>query len=126
MSMRKKTVTRLDSNYIQQYDAYIERQRKKKKRLIRRLVLFSIVVMIAFGSMAAYHVKQRTLHAEKKEQYEQAHEKLASLKKEEDNLGEEINLLKDEDYVLEIARTNYFFSKEGELIFKIPDEDPSY
>jgi cell division protein DivIC len=111
---------------MQQYDAYIERQKKKKKRLTRRLVLFSIVVLIAFGSMAAYHVNQRIVHAEKKEQYEQAQEKLASLKKEEDNLGDEIKLLKDEDYVLDIARTNYFFSKDGELIFKIPDEDPSY
>ncbi|MGY0694536.1 FtsB family cell division protein [Virgibacillus sp. FSP13] len=126
MPTKKKTVTRLDSNYMQQYDAYIERQKKKKKRLIRRLVLFSVVVLIAIGSMTAYHVKQRALHAEKKEQYEQMQDKLASLKKEEKNLNEEIDLLKDEDYVLEIARTNYFFSKEGELIFKLPNEDPSY
>ncbi len=111
---------------MQQYDAYIERQKKKKKRLIRRLVLFSVVVLIAIGSMTAYHVKQRVLHAEKNEQYEQMQDKLASLKKEEENLNEEIDLLKDEDYVLEIARTNYFFSKEGELIFKLPNEDPSY
>ncbi|GGB51198.1 septum formation initiator family protein [Virgibacillus dakarensis] len=126
MPTKKKTVTRLDSHYMQQYDAYIERQKKKKKRLIRRLALFSIVVIITIGSMAAYHVKQRTLHAEKKEQYTELQDKLTTLKKEEENLTEEINLLKDEDYVLEIARTNYFFSDEGETIFKIPDEDPSY
>ncbi|WP_188456136.1 FtsB family cell division protein [Virgibacillus oceani] len=126
MSTKKKTVTRLDSNYMQQYDAHIERQKKKKKRLIRRLVLFSIVAVLAIGSMATYHVKQRALHAEKKGQYEQLQDELASLKKQEENYREEINLLEDEEYVLEIARTNYFFSKEGELIFKIPDEDPSY
>ncbi|WP_099158887.1 FtsB family cell division protein [Virgibacillus ndiopensis] len=126
MSTKKKTVTRLDSNYMQQYDAHIERQKKKKKRLIRRLVLFSIVTVIVIGSMATYHVNQRALQAEKKDQYEQLQDKLATLKKQEENYREEINLLEDEEYVLEIARTNYFFSKEGELIFKIPDEDPSY
>ncbi|WP_156289999.1 FtsB family cell division protein [Oceanobacillus salinisoli] len=126
MSSRKKNVAKIDSSYMEQYDVYIERQKRKKKRLIRRLVLFSIVTMIIFGSMAGYHIKQRILHAEKLEQYEQLEKELAELKEEESNLNEEIELLNNEDYVLDIARTNYFFSKEGELIFTIPDEEPAY
>ncbi|MBP2078520.1 FtsB family cell division protein [Oceanobacillus polygoni] len=126
MSTKKKTVTRLDSNYMQQYDAYIERQKRKKQRLIRRLVLFSIVAAIVIGGLSSYHIKQRVLQAEKLEQYEQLQDELEALKVEEANLTEEIELLNDEEYVLDIARTNYFFSKKGELIFKIPNEDPSY
>lgn len=126
MSSEEKTITRLDSNYMQQYDAYIERQKRKKQRLIRRLVLFSIIIAFAIGSTAVYHFNQRELQAEKKEQYEQLQEELAILEQEEAYLTEEIELLQDEDYVLDIARTNYFFSKEGEQIFKIPNEDPSY
>ncbi|RKQ33036.1 FtsB family cell division protein [Oceanobacillus halophilus] len=126
MSSQKKTVTKIDSNYMEQYDVYIERQKRKKQRLIRRLVLFSLVTLVIIGSMAGYHVKQRVLHAEKQEQYEQLEKELAELKQEEENLKEEINLLNNEDYVLDIARTNYFLSKEGELIFTIPDEEPSY
>ncbi len=126
LSSRKKNVAKIDSSYMEQYDVYIERQKRKKKRLIRRLVLFSIVTMIIFGSMAGYHIKQRILHAEKLEQYEQLEKELAELKEEESNLNEEIELLNNEDYVLDIARTNYFFSKEGELIFTIPDEEPAY
>ena len=126
MSTQKKTVTRLDSPYMQQYDAYVERQGKKRKRLYRRLVLFSIVVLVAFGGMTAYHMKQRSVQAEKQEQYADLQETLSTLEKQEENLNEEIDLLKDEDYVLDIARTNYFFSDKGETIFKVPDEDPSY
>lgn len=127
MPAKKKKITKLDSNYMQQYDAYIERQRRKKKRLIRRLILFSIVVLLTVGSMTLYHVKQRTLYSEKSDQYEKVQDKLASLKKEEEELREEIDLLKNDDYVMEIARTNYFFSKEGEMIFQIPDnKSPSY
>ncbi|MGM0941375.1 MAG: FtsB family cell division protein [Bacillota bacterium] len=111
---------------MQQYDAYIERQRRKKKRLIRRLVLFSLIAVIAIGTMATYHFKQRVLHAEKTEEYQALQKELTSLEKQEANLQEEVELLNDEDYVLQIARTNYFFSKEGELIFKLPDEKPSY
>ncbi|TRM11124.1 septum formation initiator family protein [Lentibacillus cibarius] len=126
MSAHKKAVTRLDSNYMQQYDAYIARQHRKKKRLVRRLVLFSIVTMLIVGGLTVYHLKQRSLQADKQEQYEQLQDNLASLEKKEKSLKEEISLLNNEEYVLEIARTNYFFSKEGELIFKIPDKSPSY
>lgn len=126
MTAKKKTVTRLSSDYMQQYDAHKGRQKRKKQRLIRRLVLFSIVALIVIGSMATYHVKQLALQADEQDQYEQLQEKMATLKQGETNLNEEIQLLQNEEYVLEIARTNYFFSKEGELIFKLPDKEPSY
>lgn len=126
MSKREKTVTRLDSQYMQQYDAHMERQNRKKQRLIRRLVLFSIIAAIAIGSMTVYHIQQRGLHADKVEEYEQLEEELASLKDQEESYKEEIELLQDEEYVLDVARTNYFFSKEGELIFNLPEEEPSY
>ncbi|WP_085993731.1 FtsB family cell division protein [Oceanobacillus senegalensis] len=126
MSSQEKTVTKIDSNYVEQYDVYIERQRRKKQRLIRRLVLFSIVTMVIVGSMAGYHMKQRVLHAEKQEQYDQLEKELEELKVEGRKLQEEIKLLNNEDYVLDIARTNYFLSKEGELIFTVPDEEPAY
>lgn len=126
MPFKKKNVERLDSNYMQQYDAYIERQKRKKQRLMRRLVLFSIAAAIVFGSLTVYHFNQRALHAEKEEQYEELQNEMAALEQKEKNLKEEISLLNDEEYVLDIARTNYFFSKEGELIFNIPEEEPSY
>lgn len=126
MNAKKKTVTRLSSDYMQQYDAQKGRQKRKKQRLIRRLVLFSIVALIAIGSMVTYHVNQRALQAEKQERYEELQDKMVKLENKESELKEEIQLLQNEEYVLEIARTNYFFSKEGELIFKIPEEKPSY
>lgn len=126
MSAERERVTRIDSNYVQQYDAYIERQKRKKQRLIRRLVLSSLVTVLIIGFMGVYHWNQRALHAEKTEEYEQLQSELAGLQQEEEQLLEEIELLNDEEYVLDIARTNYFFTKKGELIFKLPNEDPSY
>ncbi|GAA0439405.1 cell division protein DivIC [Lentibacillus halophilus] len=126
MSADEKTVTHLDSDYMQQYDAYIARQKRKKKRLVRRLVLFAAITMLVIGSLTVYHLQQRSLHAEKQQQYEQLQDKLAHLEKKEQSLKEDIHLLNNDEYVLEIARTNYFYSKEGELIFNIPDKEPSY
>lgn len=121
-----ESVARLDSTYMQHYDAYMERHQRKKKRLVRRLVMFAVLVMIVAGSMVFYHIKQQTVYAEKKDQYEQLQGKMKALKQEEKDLEQEIELLNNEEYVLQIARTNYFFSKEGEIIFKMPNEDPLY
>ncbi|MBA2177003.1 septum formation initiator family protein [Halobacillus locisalis] len=123
---QSKSVARLDSTYMQHYDAYVERHQRKKKRLVRRLVMFALLVMIVVGSMVIYHVKQQSIYAQKHEQYEQLQVEMDALKKEEKDLEEEIELLNNEEYVLQIARTNYFFSKEGEIIFKMPNEDPLY
>lgn len=123
---KKRSIARIESSYMKQYDAYVERQNKKKKRLYRRLVLFAIVALVTLGSLTAFHIQQKNLYAEKQEQYQDLQQEMKTLKKEEKELEEEATLLQDEEYVLEIARTNYFFSKEGELIFKLPEEKPSY
>ena len=47
---------------------------------------------------------------------------MTKLEKEEKNLTEEISLLNNDEYVLELARTNYFLSKEDELIFLTDDK----
>ncbi|HLQ74103.1 MAG TPA: septum formation initiator family protein [Bacillota bacterium] len=126
MQTNKKSVTRLNSSYMKQYDAHVVRQQKKKQRLVRRLMLVAFISVIVISSMAVYHVKQRSLQADVKEKYSQLEDELVTLKKTEANFKEEISLLNDEEYVLDIARTNYFFSKEGELIFKVEDEQPRY
>lgn len=118
-------VTRLESNYMEQYEAHIKRQSRRKKRLRRRLIVFAIIVFIAVGLLASYHMKQRSLHAEKQAEYEALQEELETLKNEEKNLKQEIELLNDDHYILEIARTNYFFSKEGELLFKLSEDSSS-
>jgi len=126
LASEEKTVTKLDTNYMHKYDAYMERRKRKKKRLIRRLAILAVVVVLTTGGMLVYHMDQRAVLAEKEAEYEQLENELAVLKEEEEHLKEEVELLKDEEYVLDIARTNYFFSKEGEMIFKLPDEEPSY
>ncbi|MFD1021155.1 FtsB family cell division protein [Thalassobacillus hwangdonensis] len=124
--MADKRVTRLDSTYMQQYDVHQARQRRKKKRLFRRLALFALVITIVSAWMINYHFDQKALYAEKQEKLEALEEEKLSLENQEKTLNEEIQLLNNEEYVLQIARTNYFFSKEGEIIFKLPDDDPSY
>ncbi|SDC55216.1 cell division protein DivIC [Pelagirhabdus alkalitolerans] len=126
MGERKRNVTRLESTYMNQYDAHIERQKKRKRALKRRLVAFSIIALIVSFSLLTHHLNQRSIHAEQMEKLEALTEEQESLASEEESLREEIRLLEDESYVLRIAKTNYFFTDEGEIVFKLTEEDPAY
>ena len=44
---------------------------------------------------------------------------LIALKEEENNLKNEIEKLKDDDYLARYARENYMYSKDGEYIIKV-------
>ena len=50
-------------------------------------------------------------------------EKLADLKDNEEKLESEINRLQDPEYLARYAREKYFYSKENELIIRIPDKE---
>lgn len=122
MSRPHKRMKVLRPHHRQTDDRAHQRQQLRKRRLIQRLVTVAIIFTITFITLISYHVKQRTLYAEKVEEREQLTTKMSELEKEQKALLEEIDLLNDEEYILDIARTNYFLSKEGELIFYI-DED---
>ncbi|WP_112179150.1 MULTISPECIES: septum formation initiator family protein [Paraliobacillus] len=126
MGRRERKVAKINSRYMEQYDAHVQRQRKKKSRLRRRLTLFAIIVGVTFASVLTYHISQRVVYAQKQEQLETLEEQATALTNTEKDLEEEIKLLEDEEYVLQIAKTNYFFTEEGEIVFKLPQEDPAY
>lgn len=108
---------------MENYDRAVQRQQLQKRRLIQRLITIGIIFTIAFAVLISYHVKQRTLYAEKASEHEALTTEMTELEKEKKALLEEIDLLNDEEYILDIARTNYFLSKEGELIFQIDESD---
>lgn len=126
MHSKDRSIHKIESAYMKHYEAHQERQLRRRKKLIRRLLAVAVIVLVITSVMGSYHLKQRKTYAEKKAEYEQLQEELTQLKKEEQRYLEEISLLKNDEYVLDIARTNYFFSKDGELIFKIIEENSSY
>ncbi|HIV75635.1 MAG TPA: septum formation initiator family protein [Candidatus Pseudogracilibacillus intestinigallinarum] len=123
MQRQGSSIAKIKSNYVEQYEKQIKREQRKKRRLMKRLVLSAIVMVVISGSLFWYHMTQRATYADKLNEHEQLMEEKEALLHEKEKLVEEVNLLKDDDYILEIARTNYFLSKEGELIFQLEDDD---
>ena len=106
---------------MKQYDAQLRREKRRRKRLFRRIMASVLFVTLVLGSLTLYHFKQRSVQAEIKTEYNELEKEMAKLEKEEKNLTEEISLLKNDEYILDLARTNYFLSQEDELIFLTED-----
>ncbi|MGN8648239.1 septum formation initiator family protein [Gracilibacillus sp. HCP3S3_G5_1] len=123
---RRNKVSRINHEYIEKYDAQMKRQKRRKKKLYRRLLLFGVVATITMISLVTYHIDQRLKYQDMQQEYTELSDELISLQNEEKKLKEEIELLNDEEYLLQIAKTNYFFTEEGEIVFKLPEEDSSY
>ena len=116
-----KNIVQLNNQYIQdenQRRRYLEEERRKKNRFMGWVL---ILVMLLF-ILPTYNLVQsyQTL-LENRQKLVELQEKYDELSKEKDyqeNLSER---LKDDDYAAKYARSKYFYAKEGETIYNIPD-----
>jgi len=125
-NQNNRKVTKIQSSYVYEQDQKLAIKKRERKRLYRRLTAFSILFVIISGSLIFYYFNQRALLNEKQNEYNELIAELEQIEYNNENLKYEIELLSDLDYLLQIARKDYFFSKDGEIIFKLPDEEPSY
>lgn len=58
-----------------------------------------------------------------KKQKSSLEKKLVELSDEKEVLESDIQKLQDPDYIAKYAREKYLYSKDGELIIRIPDEE---
>ena len=93
------------------------------KKNVKRLLVFGVfsVFIISFVFVSVYKIVNQIF--EKYREAEELEKKIATLTLEEEELNNEINRLQDKDYLARYAREKYFYSKNGELIIRIPTEN---
>ena len=96
--------------------------KKKNKKAKYRLLLFvpaSLIVLGAiFMAIGSYWVKIYDKYQEKKE----LENEIVVLKEKEEQLKVDVDRLEDPDYVARFAREKYRYSKDGEIILRLPEE----
>ena len=97
--------------------------KKVSKRSKRRLVVFGslsiLMVFYFFYVIISYSYKLISLKNEETE----LNSKIALLEEEEEKLKTEIEMLQDPEYIARYARENYLYSKDGEYIIKLEEDD---
>lgn len=95
------------------------KKKKNKKELKRMLFLGMSSIAIIIGTtytIGKYWVEIYDKYQEKKE----LKKKLVTLKEKEDELKVDASKLQDPDYIARYAREKYSYSKDGEIILRIP------
>ena len=116
----KPKVTEVHSEYHQEKQLQDKVKERRKRGLVRRLTAFAVAALAIAILFISVFTSQAATIEEKNLQQKQAEEELTKLKDQEKYLTEEIEKLNDLDYIGELARRDYFMSKPGETIFKLP------
>ena len=97
--------------------------KRKNKKSRRRLAIFGTLSLVAIGyflfNFCYYSYRIMVLEKSKAT----LESELASLKKDEENLTGDIQKLKDPEYIAKYARENYMYSKDGEYVIKIENNE---
>lgn len=93
-----------------------------KRKLMRRLAASGAVALIVLGTLFSALISQNGNLNEKKQELASTKQSLNELEQQQKQSEEELVRLQDDEYIAKLARKDYFFSEDGEIIFNIPEE----
>ncbi|EID42561.1 FtsB family cell division protein [Parageobacillus thermoglucosidasius] len=123
----RTNVTKLQSSYISAQEEKRTKASKRRKIAIVRFAFFGIL-LAALSSIFFYTLHSQSQDIEAKlADKKRMEQQLDKLEKQQKQLEEEIKKLHDDEYIAELARKKYYLSKEGEIIFVVPEKkSPPY
>ncbi|MCM3694224.1 FtsB family cell division protein [Neobacillus niacini] len=121
-SIGDKNIAKIQTTYVHQQEIAEIASARKRKLLFRRLSLFLVFAALMSYLMITSFISQSSTLDKKVAQKKQLEQQMIQLKKQQEILKEDIVKLNDDDYLAKLARKEYFFSENGEIIFNIPEE----
>lgn len=119
----KKQIASINTDYVRSIERQENRNKAKKVRLARRLLLFSIMSVAVVGLLISTLLSSKSAYEVKQVQKEQVAQELEQVKEEQEILKVQISKLNDDEYIGKLLRKQYFLSEEGEIIFTLPGNE---
>ncbi|MBC1244623.1 septum formation initiator family protein [Listeria welshimeri] len=123
MKKAESKVARIENRYIKDTASLKKTRNRRRIALFRRLAFMAIIFVVVGGLLTITYTKQVLSLNEKKEKQVQVDKKMVAMKDEEEALNDQIKKLHNDDYIAKLARSEYYLSKDGEIIFNIPEEN---
>ncbi|MDF2855468.1 MAG: cell division protein [Neobacillus sp.] len=124
-TVRDRSIAKIQTTLVKQQEVAEIASARKRKLLLRRLSMFFVFAVVVSYFMISSYIHQTTTLDAKMVQKGQLDKELADLQKKQRILKEDIIKLNDDDYIAKLARKEYFFSDNNEVIFTIPEENQS-
>ena len=119
MTKKSNKIAALDTEYAKK--KYAEFQQQQRQLIFRRRRLAAIfvgaLVIFAILGVQIFHDMQR-MH-QLNELRVEANTEMKEVNADVDQLHQDVSLLKDDEYVAKLARSKFFYSKEGEKVYPI-------
>lgn len=119
MAKRPNNIVNINDEIVASYDAPRAVYEREVYARRRSRAITVIIVVIALGAIAI-GLQFPKLH-EAQASVRQQQQVLAKVKKENAQLKQEKQNLKDDDYVEKLIRQRYMYTKKGETVFNITD-----
>ncbi|MFJ7828472.1 septum formation initiator family protein [Psychrobacillus sp. NPDC096623] len=119
----RKQIASINTDYVRSIERQENRNKAKKVRLARRLVLFAILSVALVGFLVTTLLNSKSAYEEKQLEKEQVAQQLEQVKEEQEILKVQISKLNDDEYIGKLLRKQYFLSEEGEIIFTLPGKE---
>lgn len=121
----QENVTQITNDYV--VEKKIEKQQTQAhKRISRRrnvgLAAFATILLLPLSFNLIGNISHIR---EVEDQIVLAKKEKKALEKENQQLNVQVGLLQDDEYVAKLARSRYYFSKDGEIIFSLPEDNQS-
>lgn len=114
-----RKVKQIDNAYTRD-----KRVQVKMSRVVRkRLTVFGGFLVAILLFLSVLLLVQMNQNKELKGAYQEKTAELKKLKDQEIALKEQLKQLNSKEYITKVARSEYFLSNDGEIIFKLPEED---
>jgi len=122
---KQQNITPINNNYA--HEKTLEKQQltllnrnARRRKTALAIIAAGILLPLGYNVVSNVHqinqvdVQIAEAKAEKKE-----------LEKENQRLNVQVGLLQDDEYVAKLARSRYYFSKDKEIIFSLPEDNQS-
>ena len=119
MNERKRNIAQIQNDYQKQMEQQAQRLKRKRRGLLRRLTVFGVIVLMFAVLVTSALWSQSSALKEKEEKKVALEKELKQLQTKQEDISDEIKKLKSKEYVLELARRDYYMSKKSKKIFDV-------
>ncbi|OJG51759.1 hypothetical protein RV05_GL000446 [Enterococcus hirae] len=119
VTKKSNKIAALDTEYAKK--KYVEFQEQQRQLIFRRrrLAVIFIGALVIFAILGFQIFRDMQRMNQLNELKVEANTELSQVNADVDQLTQDVSLLKDDDYVAKLARSKYFYSKEGEQVYPV-------
>ena len=98
-------------------------KKKRVKKKAKRIATFGMISILSITLITITFISVFVEVINKYQEKNSLENKLASLEEKKIELENMVSKLEDPEYLARYAREKYFYSKDGELIIRIPEDE---